>query len=389
MDEHEKVPEAKQPFYKKKIFLISALAVIAVAVIGSVLYFRNSTENTTRTKNILKPASCKYYYHTYANHPFKEAIESLRVDFRQMYDLPYDVKKFAGRSLESVPLTWIDNTEALQAMYKKLKTEPIIAVDLEHHYLHSYTGLVSLMQLSSGTEDFLVDTIKLREVLQSPNYSLNFLFTNPAILKVFHGAESDIGWLQRDFDTFVVNMFDSFFAAKILCPKQSLAYLLERFLSITLDKTHQLADWRERPLSPEMTAYARKDTHYLIQLYFVLKRNLSLDQFEEVLKQSNQQCAVLNEPKVVTDWSWKRPSKQLNCPFNSRPLFKAIFYWREDRAKALDVSPEAIMTNECILTLANAKAKTDAEIRTSLGNIPDLLTAELPSLIKVLNAEVP
>lgn len=33
------------------------------------------------------------------------------------------------------------------------------------------------------------------------------------------------------------------------------------------DKRYQLADWRQRPLSPEMEAYARADTHYLLFIY--------------------------------------------------------------------------------------------------------------------------
>jgi ribonuclease D len=308
-----------------------------------------------------------------------------------MHALPYDESKFVDRSLESVPLSWIDTTEALQVMYVKLKTEPIIAVDLEHHSFHSYNGLVSLMQISSATEDFLVDTIKLREVLQSPEYSLNILFANPVILKIFHGAESDIAWLQRDFDTFVVNMFDSFHAAKILnSPKLSLAYLLDRFLEVELDKKYQLADWRERPLSAEMVEYARKDTHYLIQLYFLIKQELSLAQFEDVLNRSNQQCTVLFQPEVVNDRSWIAVLDRFNYRFNpsQTALVKSIFYWRQDRAKVLDVSPAAIMPNAWIPRLVNAKAKSAADIRSSLKNMPDLLIAELPSLVKVLNAEI-
>ena len=33
------------------------------------------------------------------------------------------------------------------------------------------------------------------------------------------------------------------------------------------DKRHQLADWRVRPLAPELLEYARTDTHYLLYCY--------------------------------------------------------------------------------------------------------------------------
>lgn len=57
----------------------------------------------------------------------------------------------------------------------------------------------------------------------------------------------DIGWLQRDFGIYVVNMFDTGQAARVLnFEKYSLAYLLKKFCDVTANKQYQLADWRIR-----------------------------------------------------------------------------------------------------------------------------------------------
>ena len=62
-----------------------------------------------------------------------------------------------------------------------------------------------------------------------------------------HGADSDIGWLQRDFAVYVVNMFDTGQAARVLgLERLSLAYVLRKYCNITLNKQYQLADWRIR-----------------------------------------------------------------------------------------------------------------------------------------------
>lgn len=37
------------------------------------------------------------------------------------------------------------------------------------------------------------------------------------------------------------------------------------------DKQYQLADWRVRPLGPELLHYARSDTHYLLYIYDCMK----------------------------------------------------------------------------------------------------------------------
>ena len=57
----------------------------------------------------------------------------------------------------------------------------------------------------------------------------------------------DIGWLQRDFGIYVVNMFDTGQAARVLnYEKYSLAFLLKKFCDVTANKQYQLADWRIR-----------------------------------------------------------------------------------------------------------------------------------------------
>jgi exosome complex exonuclease RRP6 len=65
-------------------------------------------------------------------------------------------------------------------MLGKLKQVDEIAVDLEHHRHRSFNGFVCLMQISTRREDFIVDTLVLREELDE----LNEIFTSPDVLKV-------------------------------------------------------------------------------------------------------------------------------------------------------------------------------------------------------------
>jgi ribonuclease D len=93
------------------------------------------------------------------------------------------------------------------------------------------------------------------------------IFANPAICKVFHGADSDILWLQRDFHIYIANLFDTARACDVLGkPQRSLAYLLQTYCGIAVNKVYQRADWRLRPLSTEMEQYARTDAHYLLYI---------------------------------------------------------------------------------------------------------------------------
>ncbi|EFJ50729.1 hypothetical protein VOLCADRAFT_58009, partial [Volvox carteri f. nagariensis] len=168
---------------------------------------------------------------------------------------------------------WVDGEEALAGMVSELEAAEELAVDLEHHSHRSFQGFTCLMQISTRTTDYVVDTLALRNQLGP---ALARVFADPRVVKVFHGADSDVDWLQRDFSLFLVNMFDTGQAARVLgLPSFGLAYLLESICGVQADKRYQMADWRVRPLSPPMLHYARCDTHYLLYVYDKLREQLA------------------------------------------------------------------------------------------------------------------
>jgi exosome complex exonuclease RRP6 len=99
------------------------------------------------------------------------------------------------------------------------------------------------MQISTRSQDFIIDALKVRGHL----HLLNQPFTNEEIIKVFHGAEMDIQWLQKDFGVFIVGLFDTFHASNLLeLEGRSLSFLLRFYCNFHADKKYQLADWRIR-----------------------------------------------------------------------------------------------------------------------------------------------
>ncbi|KAF5360491.1 hypothetical protein D9756_004521 [Leucocoprinus leucothites] len=202
-----------------------------------------------------------------ANHPYRYEIN--HVSYPSHLYAP--ASPMPPLSLSETPFTWISTPDALQSMLEKLRVAKEIAVDLEHHSYRSYAGFLCLMQISTRDEDFIVDVISLRDDMEV----LNEVLTDPRIVKVFHGAESDIMWLQQNFNLYVVNLFDTFHASKLLdFPRHGLANLLEMYCDYIPDKRYQLADWRIRPLPEEMLQYARSDTHFLLFIYDNLRNAL-------------------------------------------------------------------------------------------------------------------
>nr|KAF6505005.1 exosome component 10 [Rousettus aegyptiacus] len=141
------------------------------------------------------------------------------------------------RPVGETPCHFVSSLDELVELNEKLLNCQEFAVDLEHHSYRSFLGLTCLMQISTRTEDFIVDTLELR----SDMYILNESLTDPAIVKVFHGADSDIEWLQKDFGLYVVNMFDTHQAARLLnLGRHSLDHLLKLYCNVESNKQYQL-----------------------------------------------------------------------------------------------------------------------------------------------------
>ncbi|CAN6667679.1 exosome complex exonuclease Rrp6p [Trichomonascus vanleenenianus] len=258
---------------------------------------------------------------------------------------------------------YVDTKEALDRMISELEKSAEIAVDLEHHDYRSFHGFVCLMQISNRNEDWVVDTLALREELEA----LNKVFTNPAIVKVFHGAFMDIMWLQRDFGLYIVSLFDTHFASKALGLKRgSLSYLLETYANFKTSKKYQLADWRVRPIPEEMLAYARADTHFLLYIFDVLRNEL-LDQgkLEDVLNQSRDLAKKRYE---IPGYGKSDPPgwKSLLVGYSVTPsqevVMRDLFQWRDRMARKNDESPRYIMPNHYMAALSFNQPTTVASV---------------------------
>lgn len=75
---------------------------------------------------------------------------------------------------------WVETGEQLEKMMDDFKGVKELAIDLEHHNYRSFQGFTCLMQISTRDEDYIVDTLALRDQL----WQLNEYFANPEIVKV-------------------------------------------------------------------------------------------------------------------------------------------------------------------------------------------------------------
>ena len=208
-----------------------------------------------------------------------------------------------------------------------------------------------------------------------------------------HGADMDIGWLQRDFGIYVVNMFDTGQATRVLeYPRFSLAFLLKKFCDVTANKQYQLADWRIRPLPAEMVLYAREDTHYLLYIYerlrneLVAKGNEQNNLLESVYKRSKDICLKVYEKPIFTGKSYlnlyNRHKKALNP--NQLEAFRLLYAWRDQIARLEDESYAYVLPNHMLFQLAEVLPKEPQGVLACCNPIPSLVRQNINEIHRLI-----
>ncbi len=321
-------------------------------------------------------------------HPYKYEIENMKYPEHLMTASKHHHLEMTE------PHVWVDSLEALECMITELLKYPEIAVDTEAHSMRSFQGFVCLIQISTVDCDYLVDALVLRHDL----HLLNKVFTKPDIVKVMHGAESDVVWLQRDFGVYLVNLFDTYHASHVLeMGQHSYAFLLKNYCKVETDKKYQLADWRVRPLSEEMILYARMDTHYLLYIFDQMKQALLKDgTIKEVLSRSRVTSLKVYSKDFYNAASGLGPGGWKSCLTKNRaPLdavgfsvFKALHQWRDSLAREEDESPHYVLPNPTLFFLSTHHPESGKSLINSAPSVTPLLRLYANDVAKLITTTI-
>lgn len=277
------------------------------------------------------------------------------------------------------PPTIIETLPDLEWLAGHMAGAKRLSVDLESDGFYVYYEKVCLLQVSSETEDFVIDPLAVKDL--SP---LSSLFRDPEVEKVFHAGEYDILCLKRDYGFRIRNVFDTMAASRILgAERLGLAALIEQRFGVHLSKKLQRANWGRRPLTPEQIEYARLDTHYLLRLRDMLhaelqERGLLAEAQDEFRRLENLQPA---ERTFDPGAYWRLPGAK-DLPAQKRTVLKALYLFREKKAAELDRAPFRVLPEDLLLRLAEAVPATREALRSVRGMTPYLLRAFGPELLR-------
>lgn len=262
------------------------------------------------------------------------------------------------------PPTMITRTADLRRAVDRWVQEPLLGIDTESNSLHAYEEQVCLIQLSTRTEDFIIDPLMVENL-----DALGTLIADPEIETVFHAAEYDIMCLKRDFGFTFASLFDTMLAARI-CGANGLglASMLEKHFGVRANKKYQRANWGERPLSRDMLHYAQLDTHYLARLRDYWRDQLiKMERWEEAREDFAELCAI---PAAGShhnpDGFWR-----INGAHKLQPsqiaVLRELYLYRDEMARQRDYPPFKIMGDRTLMELATLAPQYTHELQGVSG----------------------
>ncbi|MFO0726096.1 MAG: HRDC domain-containing protein [Myxococcota bacterium] len=230
----------------------------------------------------------------------------------------------------------------------RVAASQILALDTEGDSFHRYVDRVCLIQLSTETEDVIVDPLA-----HGLPESLRAILADPSRAVVLHGADYDVLSLRRDFDLILGNLFDTMIAARFLGRRElGLQALAQNELGVRLEKDEQRSDWGARPLSDKQISYARQDTQHLIPLADRLSHELDVrGRLSWVL----EDCALLSKkvpvPREVDEDAWRKLKGVRELPDVGQRAAKAAFLWREKVSAERNRPPFRVLSNEVLVAI--------------------------------------
>lgn len=254
----------------------------------------------------------------------------------------------------------VDTPAAFAALLEALAAEKRMAFDTESDSLYRYFHKVCLIQISTPSTDFLLDPLRLSDLKP-----LGRFLADPAVEKVLHAAENDILLLKRDFGFEFSHVFDTMLAARILGRRGvGLAALLEECFGVGLDKRVQLTDWGRRPLTGQQLSYARLDSRYLLPL-----RDLLAQELQTRRRWREAQEAFAELPSLIyvekpfdPDGFWRSKVVRDLRP-TELAIFRELYLWRDQQARALDQPPFKVLTDQVLSQLSQEQPTRFGDLR--------------------------
>ncbi len=245
-----------------------------------------------------------------------------------------------------------------------LRQCPLIAFDTEFIGEETYIPDLCLIQVATPERLMLIDPLTCGPIDEFWN-----LVADPARTVVVHAGREEIRLCHFGSGSLPGSIIDVQIAAGLLGLGYPLGYaaLINEVLSIRLNKSETLTNWRIRPLTPSQVRYAFDDVRFLLPIWKKMSDNLkSLDRMswltEEVTTLKHR--AVVEGPAVE---KWRKLRGIGSLDRKRLAVVRELYAWREEKAARLNRPSRVVLRDDLIVEIARRGPKIEADLTSLRG----------------------
>ena len=251
------------------------------------------------------------------------------------------------------------------------------AIDTEFTSGRWYSTELSLVQIAWPDRIALIDPYDVDLTLLAP------LFAGSG-QALFHAAQGDLELLEIAVGIRPTRLFDTQVAGQLLgYSTPSLAYMVQKYVGVSLDKTHQRTDWTVRPLSEPVRHYAASDVAHLHELVEKITAEIANLERLEWLASENEAVRTQAFTTTPPEELWWRLSRATSIPSGRQLGAQRLAVLRDERARRRNKPLSHIITDDAMVSLASKPPATLRDFKNHKGcaNIPEPFAMEIIELL--------
>lgn len=247
---------------------------------------------------------------------------------------------------------WISDTAGLAELASNLGEAPRHALDTESNSSFVYRERLCLLQFNIEGSLWVVDPLAVAGGERSLD-PIRAPLESSEVTTLVHGGEFDVACLKRDYGISLGGVWDSQQTASLLGrEKTGYGTLVEEVCGVVLPKAYARYDWGRRPLESGPLHYALNDVLYLPEVCEVLGLEARAADLEEEIDIAH---------RAVEDATWNggyRPESLWKIKGvggldpAKLPILVALFAWRDEVGRRIDLPPGRVMNNQALLAAA-------------------------------------
>ena len=231
-----------------------------------------------------------------------------------------------------------------------LLNEKLIGIDTEFNWRKTYFPELSLLQISTESQIFLIDYLKFKSL----SFLKKILESNQRLI-IAHSSRSDATVLSTNLKIKLKNTFDIQLAEKEINGGfiKNYGSIVSTYSGYKLDKSETNSNWLKRPLKGKQLEYAANDVNFLIPIYKKqIKKLKKRDKVKKVMLDSRKEVEKGNQELHISRL------KKLKRASNDE---RDIFIWRERQASIKNLPPSFIFEDKFLKQITKEVRKKKSQ----------------------------